>query len=115
MCFGLYTKPTNTFQYLVTNSNHPKHIFVNIPKSLFIRLRRICSQYIEYLFFSRKLISQLLLRGYEIKYLLKLCFIIGNVKRERLIPYKDKKIRTEKIKDFKFIVNFDINYMAVPN
>ena len=113
LSFGLYTKPTNTFQYLVTNSNHPKHIFVNIPKSLFIRLRRICSQYIEYLFFSRKLISQLLLRGYEIKYLLKLCFIIGNVKRERLIPYKDKKIRTEKIKDFKFIVNFDINYITL--
>lgn len=28
---NLYTKPTNTFSYLKTNSNHPKHIFNNIP------------------------------------------------------------------------------------
>ena len=30
--FNLYTKPTNTFQYLHINSNHPKHIFKNVPK-----------------------------------------------------------------------------------
>jgi hypothetical protein len=34
----LYIKPTNTYYYLLTSSNHPKHIFKNIPKSLFIRI-----------------------------------------------------------------------------
>lgn len=38
--FTLYTKPTNTFSFLITSSNHPNHIFKNIPKSLFIRIRR---------------------------------------------------------------------------
>jgi len=41
--FSLYVKKTNTFSYLNVNSNHPKHIFKNIPKSLFIRVRRICT------------------------------------------------------------------------
>ena len=35
---NLYTKPTNTYSYLLYNSNHPGHIFRNIPKSLFIRI-----------------------------------------------------------------------------
>jgi hypothetical protein len=35
--FSLYVKPTNTFSYLHTESNHPHFIFKNIPKSLFIR------------------------------------------------------------------------------
>jgi hypothetical protein len=41
--FSLYVKPTNTFCYLHINSNHPKFIFNNIPKSLLIRIRRICT------------------------------------------------------------------------
>jgi len=40
LSFKLYTKPTNNFQYLFHTSNHPDFIFKNIPKSLFIRLRR---------------------------------------------------------------------------
>jgi hypothetical protein len=52
MNFSLYIKPTNTFSYLLTTSNHPKQIFKNIPLSLFIRIRRICSNYLDYLYFS---------------------------------------------------------------
>ena len=44
----MYIKPTNTFSYLLTNSNHPEFIFNNIPKSLFIRIRRICDSLIDY-------------------------------------------------------------------
>jgi hypothetical protein len=65
--FSLYIKPTNNFAYLRTDSNHPSSIFKNIPKSLFIRIRRICSSYTYYLHFSRILIVQLLKRGYNYK------------------------------------------------
>ena len=54
LSFKLYTKPTNTFQYLYHTSNYPKLIFDNIPKSLFIRNNRICDEYMYYLFFSRR-------------------------------------------------------------
>jgi hypothetical protein len=39
----LYRKETDKVQYLLPNSNHPSHIFKNIPFSLALRLLRICS------------------------------------------------------------------------
>jgi len=88
--FSLYIKKTNTFSYLIYSSNHPNLMKKNIPKSLFIRLRRICSSYSDYLHFSFLLIKQLLTRGYNYNYLVKLCHIIGNIDRFSLLPYKDK-------------------------
>ena len=39
----LYSKPTDTHQYLNWTSYHPRHIKTSIPYSLALRLRRICS------------------------------------------------------------------------
>jgi hypothetical protein len=47
--FWIYTKPTNTFCYLLPSYNHPDRIFNNIIKSLFIRLRRICTDYSDFI------------------------------------------------------------------
>ena len=63
--FSLYTKPTCTFSYLLNESNHPNFIFENIPLSLFIRIRRICSSFSEFLYFGSRLIGQLVNRGYN--------------------------------------------------
>jgi hypothetical protein len=90
--FSLYVKPTNTFTYLKINSNHPSFIFNNIPKSLFIRIKRICSNHVDYLFFTRKLIFQLLSRGYDYNKLLSLQSSIGNINRMDLLEYKNKSI-----------------------
>jgi hypothetical protein len=88
--FSLYTKPTNTFNYLLCNSNHPNFIFKNIPKSLFIRIRRICTNFHDYLNFSRKILFQLLSRGYNFDHLRKICHSISNLDRKSLLPYKNK-------------------------
>ena len=88
--FSLHVKPTNTFSYLKTNSNHPNYIFSNIVKSLFIRIRRICSDYSNYLYFSRLLMSQLLNRGYDFNEIRKTSNLIGKIDRNCLIPYKEK-------------------------
>ena len=111
--FRLYLKPTNTFQYLYSSSNHPSHIFKNIPKSLFIRIRRICTEYIDYLYFSRKLIAQLLKRGYKYEFLIKICLSIGKEERKELLPYKNKEIvnRIYCKNNFKYIINYDLNYI----
>ena len=88
--FSLYIKPTNTFSYLITSSNHPKFIFKNIVKSLFIRIRRICSDFSDYLYFSRLLTFQLQKRGYSNN---EICFnsrLISKEERNHLIPYKTK-------------------------
>ena len=88
--FKLFTKPTNTFSYLFHSSNHPAIIFKNIPKSLFIRIRRICTSYCDYLYFSRILISQLIKRGYNNFELNKSASIIGGINRDSFLNYKIK-------------------------
>ena len=88
--FKLYIKPTNTQAYLKPTSNHPQHIFKNIPKSLLIRTRRICSEYSDYLFESNNLCFKLAERGYDIKKCFKVANGIGNQNRQELIKYKPK-------------------------
>ena len=43
ICTDLYTKPTDTHQYFLPTSGHPKHCCKDIPYSLALCLRRICS------------------------------------------------------------------------
>ncbi len=57
--FDLYTKPTNTYGYLLSSSKHPKFNFANVPKSFYIRLKRLCTDYINYLYHCRTLIKML--------------------------------------------------------
>jgi hypothetical protein len=111
--FSLYTKPTNTFSYLLITSNHPKFIFKNIPKSLFIRIRRICSKYSDYLYFANKLIEQLVNRGYEKTSTQKMAHSIALVERSSLLPYKVKTnaFNHDKLIFFKF--PFDLNTLSL--
>ena len=83
---SLYSKPTNTFGYLLTSSNHPKFIFDNFPKSLFIRLRRICTDLTDFYISSNKLIKQLFSRGYNIFSIYKIRNLVSNFNRANLIP-----------------------------
>ena len=87
----MYTKPTNTFSYILITSNHKKSTFKNIIKGLLIRIKRICTNFSDFLYFSFKLKTHLLMRGYNSKLFNKLFNIINNCKREDLLPYKDKK------------------------
>jgi hypothetical protein len=105
--FSLYVKPTNTFCYLHINSNHPKFIFNNIPKSLLIRIRRICTKHTDYLYFARKLVYQLLNRGYDFSRLFSLVITIGKIDRDKLIPYKNKIDLIKPIKSFYFGSEFN--------
>ena len=104
----LYSKPTNTFSYLIHNSNHPKHIFDNIPKSLFIRLRRICSSDLDYIFESKILIIQLVRRGYNYFKLKKIAINIGRKPRQNFINYKNKSKRIDNNKNEKQIYLFQV-------
>jgi len=88
--FWVHIKSTNSFDYLRTNSNHTRHIFKNIPKSIFIRNRRICSYYSDYILISKQHIQQLMKSGYEKSSLIKLCKSIGDIDRDSLLPYKEK-------------------------
>ena len=87
---NLYVKPTNTYSYLLKTSNHPNHIFKNIPKSLFIRIRRICSSDLGYIFHSKILTLQLVKRGCNYYYLRSIANNIFKIQREDLLHYKNR-------------------------
>ena len=89
--FSLYTKPTNTFSYLYILSNHPPYIFKNIIKSLFIRIRRICTKFSNFIFFSSKLSKQLTKRGYDINLINRTFSMVSKLRRDDLLTYKPKK------------------------
>ena len=61
----LYTKPTDTHQYLHHNSCHPNHCKKSIAFSQALRLRRICTEEEDYLRHTRELKGYLVRRGYD--------------------------------------------------
>ena len=64
ICTDRYTKPTDTHQYLLPTSCHPKHCCKNIQYSLALRLRRICSDPNTFELKAKELTFQLHRRGY---------------------------------------------------
>ena len=64
---SLFSKPTDAHLYLNYSSNHPKHVLKNIPKGQFIRVRRICSDIVDYDAYANIMKKQFQLRGYDEK------------------------------------------------
>ena len=76
----LHTKPTDKHQYLLKTSCHPSHTKQTIPFSLFLRIRRICSNDAFFDNRSEELIKHLIKRGYSRKILQR------DANRVRAIP-----------------------------
>ena len=89
--FSLFFKPTNTFSYLHISSNHPKYIFSNLIKSLFIRAKRICSKLIKFIYFGSVISDQLISRGYERNLIDKIFTMVSRLDRDSLLLYKKRK------------------------
>ena len=66
----LFTKPGKKCTYLMPSSCHPSHICNNIPYSLALRLKRICSDETDFLSELDVLKDKLLSRGYRTKFIL---------------------------------------------
>ena len=108
--FKLYIKPTNTFCYLPCHSNHPSFIFINSPKGIFMRAKRICSYFSDFLYYSRIFFDQLLNRGYDRLVLRKTLNMVSNLNREDLIKYKEKENFLDSDSIF-FKFPFDFNFL----
>ena len=106
--FSLYTKPTNNFGYLLNKSNHPEYIYYNIIKSLFIRIKRICTDHCDFIISSINLTNQLIQRGYDVSMIIKVFKIVNSIDRSSLLPYKDK-IDIRKENDILFFNQFNYN------
>jgi hypothetical protein len=84
-----YYKPTDTFQMLPYNSNHPNHVKNNIPKSQLIRHIRNCTYPQNLRLHSTHLFANLLKRKYPAHLLLNK-LTKHNLKRLQILKYKQK-------------------------
>jgi hypothetical protein len=106
--FNLYIKPTNTHGYLLTSSNHPKHIFDNIITTLVTRIRRIFSSYSDYLFHTSNLMIQLIKRNFNFKTINNIIIEVGKKDRVQLLPYKNNINNLDN--NLKLFIKYDFNY-----
>ena len=92
LVFGMYCKPTDKHQYLLPSSCHPEHCCKNIPYSLALRIRRICTQEETFDKRSRELSQHLQNRGYSNTNIEKAVSRAREQKRVELLEHKTRLV-----------------------
>jgi hypothetical protein len=87
----VYTKPTDTKQYLHFSSCHPPHIFKSIPYSQAIRYKRIISNEDSLDLALQNLSTRFLQRGYPDEIIKDAFDRTKSLKRENLLKYRDNQ------------------------
>ncbi|XP_071153604.1 uncharacterized protein [Mytilus edulis] len=87
----LYSKPTDTHQYLSPKSCHPAHLTKSIPYSQALRVKRICSNTETTKRQLRQLETRLKKRGYKHRNIKKSFQKAESIPRSELLEYKVKK------------------------
>jgi hypothetical protein len=111
--FNLYIKPTFTFSYFLPESNHPSFVFKNIPKGVFFRIRRICSDLSDYLFHAYTFSLQFFKKNYNRDHVLKCLRMVSELDREQILPYKMKSNSFDYFENIFFKLPFSFNYLNV--
>ena len=93
----LFIKDTAAFDYLHRSSYHPQHTIKAIPKSQFIRIRRICSKLEDYHMHAENFIKHFARRGYNITSLRKTAITVGHTPRDTLLQYNTTKPKSDRI------------------
>jgi hypothetical protein len=86
----LYTKPTDAHNYLHYHSAHPLHVKNNIPYNQFLRLRRLCSQEVEYTARCTEMSNHLKQRGYPTRVISKALQAVNKIPRSQTLTYRQK-------------------------
>ena len=89
---SLFVKPGKKCSYLLPSSCHPTHITGNIPYSLALRLKRICSDNLDFLNQLDVLKNTLMSRGYKCNYIMKAFDRVINIERSVALQKIEKKI-----------------------
>ena len=87
----LYIKPTDTHQYLLSTSAHPKHTKQSIPYSLALRLRRICPNDDTFNKRTNQLLTYLTKRGYKRKHVHNEIRKVSKTTRQSSLETKQKR------------------------
>ena len=91
----LYSKPTDTHQYLQWSSCHPRHIKESLPYSLAFRLRRICSTDGAFAIRIDQLKEYLSIRGYPANVIQKQIQKAKDISRSEALQLRQSKKKNE--------------------
>ena len=92
----LYCKPTDSHNYLLYSSEHPRHVLKGIPYSQFLRVRRTCSLVSEYRRNALMLCSHFLRRGYPRDLVFQAIIKAEVQPRAKLLTVKEKSTDKER-------------------
>jgi hypothetical protein len=81
----LYSKPTDSFDYLLYNSSHPQTCKDSIPYSQFLRVRRVCTNMADFEKHVLEMSRHFLRRGYPMELLEEAAILARRQERETLL------------------------------
>ena len=81
----LYSKPTSAHLYLRKNSYHPFSLVKSIPKSQFIRIRRICTSLNDYWYNAKQYVQYFVARGFKESKLIDNAKAVSKLDRQQLL------------------------------
>lgn len=88
----LYAKPTASYNYLHHNSYHVSHVKNSLPKSQFLRIRRICSTLADYDMHASKFVQYFVKRNYNQEYVKQKSDEVRAMKREDILEYRTRNV-----------------------
>ncbi|XP_043927878.1 uncharacterized protein LOC122802295 [Protopterus annectens] len=100
---------------LHATSFHAPHIANNIPKSQFIRAKRICSQHSTYRKNSEDLIHRFKQRGYKTGVVINAMSQVQGMERNNLLQYKDRGKANTTPEPLRFTTTYGRNTMGLVN
>ncbi len=104
---SLYSKPTDSHNYMHYDSAHPMHIKRSLPYSQFLRVKRICSKETDFVKESMKLLGHFLRRGYPILELTKAFDKVKCQSRSDVLKPKENDLIIEGQEDLHLITTFN--------
>jgi hypothetical protein len=101
----LYCKPTDSHNYLLYDSAHPKHCKDSLPYSQLLRVRRICSRMEDFDKNAIMICQHFLRRNYPLDLLEDAVLKVRRKDRESLLKNNDKNVQKTRDNDRLFLIN----------
>ena len=102
ICTNLYCKPTDSHNYLLYSSEHPRHLLNGIPYSQFVRIKRLCSKPEDFRLNALMLITHFIRRGYPKHLVSGALEKADNLNRDDLLNKETLKKHTDQTNTQKF-------------
>ena len=106
----LFNKPTASHNYLQRNSYHVSHAKNSLPKSQFIRIRRICSTLADYDHHAKKFVDHFVHRRYNRKIVQQQSDAVRAMSRESLLDYK---VHQEQPRNTPLVITYHHKFIGI--